>query len=757
VNARSPKPCLHCETLFSGPGEFCCAGCEAASVLIAEAGLQSWYERREVAGPRPESAPVLGLESIPCPPDAEGLAQATLRIEGLRCAACVWLVERILEDTDGVEEVQVSYASGHARLRFDPERLDLAQAMAPVQALGYRPRPLSASPQADRGLLLRLGVAAFSATNVMLLSVSLYLGWIDTIEGSLAALFRWTSLVLAAPVAIWAAEPFHTSAWASLKQRVLHMDLPISLAVTVLFTHGLWATWTGQDSYLDSLTMLVTLLLAGRLLEQRGRHQVAEAATALAAQTPSMVRRLVGAALETVPAQALAPGDVLELAAGEQVGADGRVVSGQGLVDSSLLTGESEPRPVGPGERLVAGSVLRDGAVQMEVTRVGGATLIGTMAAELRKAADKPARATAADRLAPWFTLATLSAAGLTLAGWTWASGLDSALEPVVAVLVVACPCALALARPLSAAAGLGAAARRGLLVRSPDELEALASVDRVVLDKTGTLTLGEPTVVEASDETLRLASGLERHSLHPIARAIVRETIARGIPLAASEQVRELPGLGMRGSVEGRQLELRGGGPGEVLLVDGHSVERILLADRARPDTLQALRGLAHLGLPVTMLTGDREQVAERVASELGLQHVVAGASPLDKATQAARGRTLFVGDGLNDGPALAASHAGVAMGGGVASSVLAAGSVLAHDSLVPLTAGLLAAREASAASHTSLRRALLYNLVAVLAAALGWVNPLVAALLMPLSSALVIARAASIESSVRRQLERL
>ena len=605
--------------------------------------------------------------------------------------------------------------------------------------------------------MVRLGVAAFCAMNLMLLSASLYTGWFDVMEPRFAALFRWLALVLATPVALWCAAPFFAGAVAGLRRRVLHMDLPIALGVAILYGHGIVSTITGHEGYLDSLGMLVALLLAGRMLESRGRRRAVEAAMSLAATAPRTARRQVASRLETVEASALRPGDLIDVGEGEEFAADGVVTEGAGQVRMALLTGEADPVSVAPGDGVVAGSILLDGALTVQVEAVGSETMLSRMAAQLEHAADRGMRPTAADRIAPWFTAATLVIATITCIGWWLTRGADVALTRTVAVLVVACPCALALSQPLAAAAGLGAAARRGLLFRSADALLDLGDVDLVAFDKTGTVTAGTMTVLEADDRALRIAAGLERYSMHPIARAIVEEAISRDIALPRGEDVREEASVGMRGRVDGVAWHLGTGGPGSLLLSDDRGQEhRIRLGDVIRPDAADTVQQLEAQGLGVALITGDHAEVADRIAAVAGISTVVARCGPEQKAEWIAERqrmghRVLFAGDGLNDGPALAMADVGIAMGSGAASSVLVADGVIARPSLEPILAARRAARACRQVIRSNQRRSLTYNVVAVSAAAAGFVNPLVAALLMPLSSGLVIWGALQVERIVR------
>ncbi|MCB9758500.1 MAG: cadmium-translocating P-type ATPase [Alphaproteobacteria bacterium] len=747
--------CAWCGAPVEARGRvFCCQGCEAAAAIVDAAGLDDFWARRQAEAPRPR-APGRGWDRVPTRACADGTEAVTLTIDGLRCSSCVWLTERILERTEGVVEARVSYANGRAQVRWDPQVVDLPALAGRVEALGYRPRPADSAPAMDRDLLLRLGVAAFAALNIMTLSAGVYLGWWAGMEARYAALFRWINLALATPVVTWSAVPFFRGAWQGLKAGFLHMDLPVGLGVALLYGHGLVATLTGHDGYLDSLTMLVALLLAGRMVDQRGRGRAAEAASSLAARAPRSVRRLTGDRVEEVSPEALVPGDVLAVAAGEELGADGVVVRGSGEARMALVTGESEPVAIAAGDEVVAGAVLLSGAVELRVDAAGEDTLLARMAAGLSEAGDRPAEPSPADRLAPWFTGITLSLAALTFGGWSLVGGVGAAIPPTIAVLVVACPCALALSGPLARAAGLGAAARRGLLCRSGDALDRLARVDLIALDKTGTVTGGEPVVVSADDAVLRVAAGIERDSAHPVARAIVAEAARRGVALPLAQDVEETPGVGISGVVDGRRWQLRSGGPGRVT-VEG--LGDIVLRDQVREDARRTVARLRQAGLPVTLLTGDHPEVARAVAEAVGVDDVVAEARPDAKvawirARQAEGHRVLFVGDGLNDGPALAAADASIAMGGGAASSVLVADAVVATAGVGPVAAGVTAARAAADSMRVNLRRSVAYNVLAVLAAVAGLVNPLVAAVLMPLSSGLVLAGSMGVERAVREQ----
>ncbi|MHB1072194.1 MAG: heavy metal translocating P-type ATPase [Gemmatimonadaceae bacterium] len=753
--------CPHCGAPVEGTADsFCCAGCEGAYAIIHGAGLDRYYADREAFAPRPEGA-TTGWSNVATTPCDDGAVEARLLVDGLRCASCVWLVERVLEGAPGVRGATVSYASGRASLRWDPQVTDLPALAGRIAALGYRPRALGEERRADRSLLVRFGAATFLSLNIMGFYDVLYLGWIRGMDAQWQALFQWVSLALATPIALWCAAPFYEGAIAGLRRRVLHMDLPIALGVLLMYLHGVVQTLRLGETYLDSLGMLVAALLGGRLLESRGRRRAAEAATMLAAQAPRTARRARDGVVEEIPVRALRAGDVVDVGTGEELPADGVVSSGRGMVRMALVTGEAEPVAVAAGSAVVAGTLLVDGALSVTVEAVGAETVLHRMAAQLESAADRGMRPTAADRIAPAFTAATLAVALLTLGAWWWLAGAGEAIGNAVAVLVVACPCALALSQPLAGAAGLGAAARRGLLLRDADALLELGRANVAALDKTGTVTQGAMTVTLADDATLRIAAGLERYSGHPIARAIVAEATARGIPLPAGTDVVEVPGAGISGMVDGRRWTVRSGPPGAgtvELVSDRGGMRPIALGDAIRPDAAVAVEALRRDGLEVALLTGDHEEPARRIGAACGIAELHWRATPEAKVAWVQRRRAagdvvLFAGDGVNDAPALATADVGIAMGTGAATSVLAAAGVISAPSLAPLLAGRRAARAAERAIRFNQRLSISYNVAAVALAAAGLVNPLVAALLMPLSSTAVIWGAARVEALVRRE----
>lgn len=741
-----PAPCPHCGTPTEAGG-FCCTGCEVAAALLKDAGLDRYYAERTTPAPRPGALAPPAIEAADV--GANGVAELRFHVDGLSCASCVWVAETLLTRVPGVESVFVSYGTANATVKFRAADTDPLRIVAPLQTVGWAVRPVGAPPVEDRSWMVRTGVAAFVAMNLMLMGASVYAGWFDGMEESWGTFFAWWGLVLATPIATWAALPFYRTAWAGLRAGRLHVDVPVSLGVLAMYAHGLWAAIAHRDGYLDSMAMLVALLLGARVLEQGGRRRAAEAARSLGALAPRSARRLRGDQADEVPVAELLAGDHIVAAHGEELAADGVVEEGEAEVQMALLTGESAPRSVRKGDDVVAGGMVTSGNLVVRVTRTGDDTLLGRMARRLGEALDRPIAPTLADKVAPTFTALTLVIAAATAIGWGALHGADPAMKATIAVLVVACPCALALAAPLSTAAALGASARGGLLVRSGDVLRTFAKVDTVVFDKTGTLTEGIPAVVKADDAVLRIAAGLERQSRHPIARAILEETAKRGIPLPSPRAVLERPGVGVVGEIDGVRVSV-GRGQGGSVEVRGPEglIGEIVLADRVRPEARATVAALRAAGVAVHLLSGDDPSVVARVAAEVGIPDAWGAVDPEGKADRIAALRAagrvvLFVGDGVNDGPAMAAADVGVAMGAGAAATVQVADAVQVSDGLGAVIHGLTLARDSERVVRASSLRSLVYNAGAVTAAAFGFVNPLVAALLMPLSSSMVIGSA--------------
>lgn len=768
-SSAEPLECAHCGTLvapraalFLEGRAYCCDGCRTVAEIVHAGGWDEFYRKRDGFSPRPEDQAATAAFDTRAFTESrvrtleDGSCEVDLQIQGLRCAACTWLVERAVGDLDGIAEVAVSYGSGRARIRYSPDQVKLSRVAEQVSRLGYKALASDTARKYDPELIARAGIAAFASMNVMLLAVAVYSGWFghDGMEERHAALFRFTSLMLATPAVTYSADVFFKGAWQGLRHRILSMDVPIALAIAIMYAHGVVMTFSGQDAYLDSLTMLIALLLGGRLLEASGRARAHDAAAAVLASAPTTAQRVRDGRIEEIAAEDLRVGDRVVVGTGGIVPADARVELGQASVDLSLLTGESEPVSAERGRELPAGAIVREGSIELVTTAIGEQTLLASMARRVIEARDtRPRVERIPDRLAPWFTGITLLVASGTFAYWWSVGGTAAALPATIAVLVVACPCALALATPTALSVGIAAAARRGAWVRDADVLLELAKVDAVAVDKTGTLTEGAIRVIEADDAVLRVAAAVERGSSHPLARAIRDEAVARRIPIEAADDVRETPGVGIEGRVDGHQVRVGAVPGGTGVWIDDVLAGVIRTRDRIRREAASVLK---RFDAPVTMLSGDQAAEAERVAQQAGGIPFEAAMSPDQKAAwvQAQRynGRhVLFAGDGLNDAPAIAAANVGVAMGSGAMATLLASDIVVLTPSVEPVVEALRAGRITVNTLRVLTAISATYNISAVCAAACGLVNPLVAAILMPISSLTVVLGSLSIERRMR------
>jgi len=744
-------------------------GLERFYALDDDAGRQTKLTGRSYA--ELDDAAFQGLH---CRPTAEGWLTADLYLEGVHCAACVWLVEKLptLPDARGVVSARLDLTRQAVQITWDPTRTRLSRAAALLESLGYTPHPVRGGARErmrrreDRRFVTRLAVAGAAAGNVMLLAFALYSGLWSGMSAAHMALFSWASMAIALPAVLWAGAPFFRGALAALRTRSLHMDLPIAVGLAAGLGWSVWSTLRGHgEVYYDTVTMLVFLLLLGRYLQRRQQRRAADAAELMLSLTPRTARLLEGAgASREVPVEALVPGDEVEVLAGDSIPADGVVLHGESRVDAALLTGESAPAPVGPGAELCAGTVNMSARLRVRVSATGEQTRVGQLLAQVEAYARRRAPVVLlADRLAGIFVATALGLACLTFLIW-WVIAPERALPNAMALLIVTCPCALGLATPLAVSVAIGRAARRGILIKGGDVLQLLTRPGHIYLDKTGTLTAGRVSLEHASGDrsVWPLVAALERQSAHPLARALAAALDAED-DLEVRE-VQEVAGGGITGVVAGRRVRVGspafiGADGDEAALqaaadaltpvlaeVDGEVRARFALGDPLRPDAADTLAGLRRRGWNVGILSGDHPEVVAAVARRLGLEpgRCRGGLSPEQKLSAVERaGRTnpvVMVGDGVNDAAALAAAHLGIAVHGGAEASLAAADVFLDRPGLAPVVELMDGARRTLAVIRRNLVFSLAYNIVAAALSVAGLVHPLLAALLMPLSSLTVV-----------------
>lgn len=761
---RTQYACAHCGHPVRGGEAFCCAGCASAHAIIGAAGLDSFYRRLEERhARRPE--PLETDFTAHARENGKGEASLDLLIDGLDCAACVWLIESLLARNPAVTKARVHLSTRRLSLAWHGAPAEANQYAGLVAALGFRLAPydaLAATAEDDRearDLLRALGVAGFAAANVMLLSVAVWSGHDGSMGEATRTLFHWLSAAIALPAVAYAGRPFFRSALAALRAGRTNMDVPISIGVTLACLVSLHEAWAGQQhAYFDSAITLLFFLLIGRYLDRRARGRARRAVRALMALTSrsaTVVTEDGGTVSRRV--DTLAPGDLLLVAAGERLGADGIVSEGTSALDASLVTGESVPQPVTPGARVFAGMINMGAAIRVRVTAAGERTLLAEIVRLVEAAERGRSRFVAiADRVARAYAPVVHATALLTFLGWFLLGGLawDRALLVATAVLIITCPCALALAVPVVQVVAAARLLRTGVLLLSPAALERLAEIDHVVLDKTGTLTLGRPELVEAPDdpEARRGAASLAAASRHPLARALVRALPETSV----AEGIVEHPGQGLATQDARLGSAIFCGvahaiddGRSELWLArTGYTPQRFAFADQLRPDAAATIAALKKLGLTVELLSGDRPAAVADAARATGIEAWHGEVTPPQKAVRlaalAAQGhKVLMIGDGLNDAPALAAAHASLSPSTAAEVTQNAADAVFQGDALAPVVELLDVARRSDRLVRQNLALALLYNLSAVPLAIIGEVTPLVAAVAMSSSSLLVIGNA--------------
>ncbi|TCO82261.1 Cu2+-exporting ATPase [Plasticicumulans lactativorans] len=798
------RECFHCSlpipdgTRFhvvvdGRPHRLCCHGCEAVARAIVDAGLTGYYRHRTAPSRRAEDLVPAQLREMELydrddlqrsfvrAAEQGTVREASLILEGIVCAACVWLNERHVGAVPGVLEFRVNYSTHRAHLRWDNARVPLSRILKTIAAIGYVAHPFDPGRQEalqrkERAQALRrVAIAGLGSMQVMMLAVALYAGDYYGIDADIRHFLRWISLVITVPVLMYASTPFFQAAWRDLRRGALGMDVPIAAAVLLATVASAWHTVTGSgEIYFDSATMFVFFLLSGRFLEMAARHRAAQVSEELVRILPSTATRLDPTGAETVVAVAeLAPGDRVLVRPGETVPADGQVLEGASSVDESLLTGESLPLAKGFGDALVGGAVNVESPLVMRVERVGAETVLSSIVRLLDRAqSEKPRIAALADRIAGGFVAALLViCAGV--AWWWWQHDAARAFPIVLAVLVVTCPCALGLATPAAITAATGRLTRNGLLTTRGHALETLARTTHVVFDKTGTLTHGKLRLVRvvpagalAEAECLAIAAALERGSEHPVGRALVEATDDR----RQAHDIANVPGQGVSGMLDGQRYRIgkpqAEGLPAAAQGDDGTWVELageagvlawFQFADRLRGDAAETVAALRALGLQILLLSGDRPGAVAAVAAEVGIAHAEGGLLPADKlarigALQREGAVVAMVGDGINDTPVLAAANVSIAMGSGTQLAHAAADMVLLASSLRQLAEGIRVARRTLAIIRQNLAWSLIYNVLALPAAAAGWITPWMSAIGMSLSSVLVVLNALRLRADGRR-----
>ncbi|WP_276612206.1 heavy metal translocating P-type ATPase [Croceicoccus sediminis] len=676
-------------------------------------------------------------------------------VPGMRCAGCIGKIERGLAEVPGVAAARVNFSAKRVAVSHAPDLTD-AQIVDALNHLGFEAQPVAENPLArddaeTKRLLRALAVAGFAMMNIMLLSVAVWSG----ADGITKELFHWLSAAIALPAVAYSGRPFFASAAMALRYRRTNMDVPISIGVLLATGMSVYEVLTGgEHAYFDGAVMLLFFLLAGRVLDAVMRDKARSGIASLLSRMGRGAQvAYPGGETKWVDAADLAPGMTMQVAAGEALAADGEIITGESRFDRSMLTGESVPEAAGPGDIVHAGTINLYAPVTVRVTAAAEDTAIADIARLMDEAGQSRSKyVRVADRAARLYAPAVHSLAALTFLGWMIAgAGVHQSLLIAIAVLIITCPCALGLAVPAAQVVAAGALMKRGLLIKDGSALERLAEVDHALLDKTGTLTLGEPrpaSIAALGEEDRAVALALAQASRHPLSKALAATLRQAGVRAADVTDIAETPGEGLRGRFNYRPVSLlRPEHGGEGLAVVLHNDERecvIVFTDPWRSDAAEAIDALASLGIASAIVSGDSSDAVSRAACEFAIP-ATGGMSPADKLAELERRRAsgqkvLMVGDGLNDGPALAAAHVSIAPGGASDVSQQAADAVFVGEALMPVPLAVRVARRTMKTVRQNFVMAAGYNVLAVPIAIAGYVTPLIAAVAMSLSSLVVV-----------------
>ena len=806
MTASPSGVCFHCglplpfagvyEAVAGGENRrFCCNGCQAVCLAIYEAGLEGFYARTPEGvllappPPPPQNTETWDIDDVQREFTASRgtWREARLLLEGIHCAACVWLIEHAVNNADGSVAVEVNLANRRLKVGWDDRRIHLSDIIKKLSRIGYAATPYTSrkaeesAKRLQQQSLFRLGLAGFAAMNMMWISIAL---WTGAAGGEYRDFFRYIELMLALPVLLFSAWPLLRGAYAALRSFSLNMDVPVVIGAFSIFIYSAYIALfqrTSGEVYFDTLVTFIFVILTGRYLETAAKGKAVDATGRMLELQPKAATLLHDEKEEKVSVRALRIGDWVLVRPGERIPVDGTVVDGKGEVDESIITGESRPVHRSSGAAVIAGTMNMSGAMTVRMDKTLTDTTLAHIVRLMEEAqASKAPIQRIADRIVPYFVAGTLIMAALAFILW-YGKGLETALLTATSVLIITCPCALGLATPMAVTIASGVAARQGIIIRNGGALESLAGVDHFVFDKTGALTEGRMEVTRivpvkgiSGHDLLQKAAAVEMRSEHNIARSIIRKARAEGVEpdVAGGEGFHNYDGRGVAGTVAGvevllgnigmlrdKEVAVNGGGEmknGAVTVVycavGGEYAGLLEVSDILRVDARDTVELLKGAGGKLTLLTGDTKDAAEAIADAVGGMHVLSGMMPHDKyaVIDALRkqGETVaMVGDGVNDAPALVRADVGIAVGGAADVSIESADVVLLGSRLSKLVTAVNISRATIKVIKQNLSLSLAYNAVMVPLAMMGYVTPVVAALAMPLSSLLVIGNAARIK----------
>ncbi|MCW9014483.1 MAG: heavy metal translocating P-type ATPase [Gammaproteobacteria bacterium] len=805
------ESCFHCglpvpdnsnfETSIEGKKQkFCCLGCQSVCKMIYDSGMQGFYQRTpegQLLAPPPEIPKDVALYDIDEVQSeyVETLGEVRdihLLVEGIHCAACVWLIERTLETLPGIISTNVNLASKRLHVRWHNDQIKLSSIIQHLGDIGYAAIPFDpetaegAIKKQNRALLFRMAFAGFTMMNLLWVSIALYTG---ADKGEFRSLFHWIGFALATPTLFYSGWPFLKGAWTGLKRLHLTMDLPIAIGASTTYLYSVYVMTANTqigEVYFDTVVNFIFVILVGRFLEAKSKRHAVAATQRLLDLQPRVATVIRKGETQIVPIRSVKTDETVLIKAGEKIPVDGIIVEGHSAIDEAMLSGESTPVKKSLSDSVSAGTINIESALSVKVSGTLRNTALGKIISLVEEAqASKAPIQCIADRIVPWFVAITLLLASLTFAWW-YSNGIDQALLAATAVLIITCPCAFGLATPMAIAVASGLGARHGILVKNGAVLEYLSAIDHFVFDKTGTLTEGKMRIREiySTDfdqaKLLHLCAEIEQFSEHSIGRAIVKEAIQRGFSLTTDrvKNFKSKAGFGVQAEINQQhfcigtnkwmqennvnldayiqskthELELNG-----ITCVhiakDGIETGLFAVADKLRDDAFELIHKLRNAGIKMTLLSGDRKTVAEAIAHELGGMDVIAEVLPeqkdqVIKELQQDGNKVAMIGDGVNDAPALSRADVGIAVGSGTDVSMESADIVLLSNELNKIHLASALSRRTLKTIRQNIGISFTYNIIMVPLAMMALVTPLVAAISMPISSLAVIGNAARIRT---------
>ena len=797
-------PCTHCKLEFDESVMitekendkalyFCCKGCEGVYHLLNAKDLDGFYEQlgnnklepvKLDANDDLERFDLEGFRKKYIKTSKDGFSEINLIIEGIHCSACVWLNEKVLHQSDGIVEATINYSNNKAKVVWDGDEIKLSKIIETIRAIGYNAYPYDPAIQEEKAVKLRneyysrILVGVFATMNIMWIAIALYSGYFSGMEASKKHILHIAEFILATPTLFYSGSIFFRGAYYGLKNKFINMDLLVSAGASLAYIYSIYAMITKHgEVYFDSVTMIITFVLVGKYLEILSKKKAADTLDKIASSTPTEALVIENGQKVLKSIEVIEVGEVIELKAGEKVAIDGVLTRGEAMFDLSVLTGESEPILKKLGDEIVSGSIVIDSTIEYTTSKQANNSLLHNISELLSDAVTKkPHIEQLANQVSGYFSVVIFLTSIATFFGWYLfvGAGFEKALIVAISVIVIACPCALGLATPMATLIGISKAAKEGILFKEASKIETMAKATLLALDKTGTITVGKPLVVnykEFKEYDKRLLYSLVKSSNHPISKGVTSYLLEQDSNLKELEleEHKELQAKGVEAVYENSRLL---GGNLELLkynniefsyssdnslyifAINGEVIALFELSDIIKPSAKEFINSIKRLGIKVLMLTGDRAEVASKIAKEVGIEQVKANLLPQDKASLIdsyhKQGEiVVMVGDGINDSIALAKSDIAIAMGSGADIAVEVSDVVLLNNSLSSLKNSFLLAKNVFKSIKQNLSLSLLYNVIAVPLAVMGYVTPFIAALAMSLSSLSVVANSFRIKKA--------